>query len=211
MISAADFFALERRIIESGLGSDKDPFEAIKSRLVSPPALSPDDFARECAYVILAGGFNQAVAKRKYAQICEILRDGVSEGEIFALFANQNKARAIARIWNNRAKFRDGFYARETPESKIAYLATLPHIGRITCHHLARNLGISVVKYDLWIQRLGIREAGLGLEPSFPLNARVKAACDAIFESLEASTGLPRGYIDVVLWKACQKGLIASK
>jgi hypothetical protein len=208
MISAQEFLSLERRIIESGLGSDKDPFETIKARLVSPPRLGPDDFAREAVYVILAGGFNQAVAKRKYAEICSILRDGVDADEIFALFANRNKARAIANIWNNRARFRDGFYARETPESKIAYLATLPHIGKITCHHLARNLGISVVKYDLWIQRLGIREAGLDAEPSFPLAERVRRACDDMFESLEASTGLPRGYIDVVLWKACQKGLI---
>jgi hypothetical protein len=211
MIPAADFLALERRIIESGLGSDKDPFEVIKSRLVSPPVLSPEDFAREAVYVILAGGFNQTVAKRKYAQICEILRDGIGEDEIFALFANRNKARAIAKIWNGRSKFRDGFYARTTPEAKIAYLSTLPHIGKITCHHLARNLGISVVKYDLWIQRLGIREVGLGLEPSFPLDPRVRRACDEMFEGLEASTGLPRGYIDVVLWKACQKGLITFK
>jgi hypothetical protein len=208
MITADEFFALERRIIESGLGSDKDTFEVIKSRLVSPPVLPPDDFAREAAYVILAGGFNQTVAKRKYAEISAILSDGIGEDEIFALFANRNKARAIAKIWNNRAEFRDGFYARATPEAKIAYLSTLPHIGRITCHHLARNLGISVVKYDLWIQRLGIREAGLDLEPSFPLDPRVRRACDEMFEGLESSTGLPRGYIDVVLWKACQKGLL---
>jgi len=208
-ITAEKFFELEREIIESGMGSDKDSFEVIRERLISPPIMTPEEFAREAVYVILAGGFRQVVAKRKYSEIVPRLYDGVTADEVFAMFHNPNKAKAIAMHWNERARFCSGFYARPTAERRIAYLSTLPHIGQITAHHLARNLGISVVKYDVWIQRLGIMDAGLSdTAAAFPLEPRVQAACDAMFGRLEAQTGLPRGYIDVVLWKACQIKLI---
>jgi hypothetical protein len=97
-------------------------------------------------------------------------------------------------------------------ERKLSYLAAMPHIGKITAGHLARNLGENVVKYDIWIQRLGVAFAGRDELKSKidngKLDPEVKAACDEMFSRLERETGLPRGYIDVVLWKACQNGLI---
>ncbi|MBQ2017486.1 MAG: hypothetical protein II208_03110, partial [Alphaproteobacteria bacterium] len=41
------------------------------------------------------------------------------------------------------------------------------------------------------------------------LSADVKAACDDMFAYLVRETGLPRGYIDVVLWKSLQQKLIS--
>ena len=88
----------------------------------------------------------------------------------------------------------------------------MPHIGKITAHHLARNLGEDVVKYDIWIQRLGALYAGnLDLQKKIDnkkLTTEIKNACDDMFACIVKETGLPRGYIDVVLWKACQNGLI---
>ena len=207
-LGAAEFFALEKKIIESGLGSDLVEFAEIKRRLASPPVLDAEDFAREVIYVILAGGFSQKTAKKLWAKIVEALPKGE---DITLIFKNANKTRAIARVWSERARFRDEFYAlrADDAEGKIAYLATLPHVGKITAHHLARNLGISVVKYDVWIQRLGAARAGLPAEAvGFPLKDEVKAACDEMFAELERATGFKRGYIDVVLWKACQIKLI---
>ena len=37
----------------------------------------------------------------------------------------------------------------------------------------------------------------------------IKDACDAMFAHLKRETGLPRGYIDVVLWKGLQQKLIS--
>ena len=36
----------------------------------------------------------------------------------------------------------------------------------------------------------------------------IKNACDDMFAHLVRETGLPRGYIDVVLWRSLQQGLI---
>ena len=77
---------------------------------------------------------------------------------------------------------------------------------------MARNLGVDIVKYDIWIQRLGVVYAG---KPEFfmrvdngKLNTEIKKYCDDMFSHMVCVTGLPRGYIDVVLWKSAQNGLI---
>ncbi|MDR1477154.1 MAG: hypothetical protein LBI17_03440 [Rickettsiales bacterium] len=209
-IDAGTFDAIERHIIDSGLGSDKDDFAVIKERLLHPPVLSAEQFAEEAVYVVLAGGFRQKVAKKKFGEILEYIKGGgeVSAAKLFEIFHNMNKVRAIVKIWNERTKWRDGFYARASDAERLAYLARLPHIGEITKNHLARNLGISNVKYDVWIQRLGIALCGgPDMREGFPLDPRVKHACDRMFSEIESHTGYDKGYIDVVLWKACQVGL----
>jgi hypothetical protein len=214
VLDAKTFHAIENYLVESGLASDKDTFDVIRGRLVNPPTLDADGFAEEAIYVILAGGFRQKIAKKKYGEIMEFIRGGgeVSAENLLPIFGNANKVRAIAKIWNGRQKYRDGFYAISDDARKLGYLRGLPHIGDITKNHLARNLGISNVKYDVWIQRLGIALCGGdGMEEGFPLAPKVCEACDEMFSGLERATGLNKGYIDVVLWKACQIGALSFR
>ena len=177
-------------MVRAGLGSDLDSFDVIKKRLSSGEKFDADEFARQAAYVILAGGFSQKTAKAKHVEIMDALKKGAPLENIFR---NKNKTRAIQKIWNDRSACRDGYYKCVGLDAKLDYLAKLPHIGKITANHLARNLGEDIVKYDVWIMRLGSR---------FPGGA------DKMFAHLVKETGLPRGYIDVVLWKAMQQGLI---
>ena len=209
-ITVSFFFEIEKHIIDSGLGEDKESFETIKRRLLEPPVLDAKEFAEECIYVILAGGFRQKIAKKKFGEIMRFINNGgeVSEKNLLSIFGNANKIRAIIKIWNNRKNFRNKFYGLKTESEKLNYLGTLPHIGKITKNHLARNLGISNVKYDVWIQRLGIALGKADLREGFPLNEKVKEFCDEMFAQIEKDTGLSKGYIDVVLWKACQEGIL---
>jgi len=190
------FEKIEREIIILGQNSDKDDFETIKKNLANPPVLSAEEFAFEVIYVILASGFSQKTAKRIFGEICLLIqkRNEVSPDELFQIFRNINKTNAIAKIWNNRQNYREKFYSLKTDDEKLNFLATLPHIGEITKNHIARNLGISVVKFDVWIQRLGIALYG----ESEPVE---------LFENLQKETNLPIGYLDAVLWKACQIGI----
>ena len=77
---------------------------------------------------------------------------------------------------------------------------------------MARNLGENVVKYDIWIQRLGVvyggKSAFIKKIDNGNLKPEIKKCCDDMFEHLHQETGLPIGYIDVVLWKALQNHLI---
>ncbi|MCM1404778.1 MAG: hypothetical protein NC133_04770 [Prevotella sp.] len=138
--------------------------------------------------------------------------NGADFDALIQMFNNKNKIGAICKLWDGRASYCDGYYACCDTDAKIKYLQKLPHIGRITANHLARNLGEDVVKYDIWIQRLGCVFAG---NPALAdkidngkLDADVKSACDDMFAHLVRVTGYPRGYIDVVLWKSLQQGLI---
>lgn len=213
MFTADWFFALDKKLREMGLDSDAQSFDEIRENLSHRRVLDADAFAENCVYVILAGGFSQKTAKRIHGEIMNFLRTrGADFDGLFSLFHNKNKISAVCEIWNRRAQLRDEYYSLDNTDSRVNYLAGLPHIGKITANHLARNLGEDVVKYDIWIQRLGALYTG---NPE--LNSKIdnkklcheiKCACDDMFDCLCRQTELPRGYIDVVLWKSSQVGLI---
>ena len=207
MFNADWFFGLEKQIREMGADSDAQSFDEIRDMLSHPRRFSSDEFAEMCAYVILAGGFSQKTAKRVHRNIMDyIYKNGADFDALFQMFHNKNKINAICKIWDNRATLCDGFYKCATDEDRLKYLAQLPHIGKITANHLARNLGVDVVKYDVWIRRLGALYAGIRCIDE--LTPEIKNACDDMFAHMVRETNLPRGYIDVVLWKALQIGLI---
>ncbi len=213
MFTAEWFYALDKKLRELGVDSDAQTFDEIRENLSHRHVCTPDEFADSCTYVILAGGFSQKTAKKIYAQIISALHTRGADFEyLFSIFHNKNKINAICKIWENRDALCAEYYKLSDVDARLGFLSRLPHIGKITANHLARNLGEDVVKYDIWIQRLGALYSG---NPALhakidnkKLNPDIRVACDAMFETLCAETSLPRGYIDVVLWKALQTGLI---
>ena len=210
IFSKSWFESLDSRLREIGLDSDDKSFDEIKDILSNSPRLSADEFASAVSYVILAGGFSQKTAKKIHKIIMSKMP--ANAGDLLQIFNNKNKINAIVKIWSNRNAYCDGYYKCSSLDEKLNYLQKLPHIGKITANHLARNLGENVVKYDIWIQRLGVMYGG---NPALyekidngKLDLDIKQCCDDMFEHLHKETGLPVGYIDVVLWKSCQNHLI---
>nr|MBQ0091523.1 hypothetical protein [Candidatus Enterousia merdequi] len=210
LFSKSWFENLDNKLREMGLDSDDKSFDEIKENLLHPKKLSPVEFADTVSYVILASGFSQKTAKR----IHKIIMDKMpaNSGDLLQVFNNKNKINAICKVWDNKQDFCDGFYKCDCLESKLNYLQKLPHIGKITVNHLARNLGENIVKYDIWIQRLGVlysKNPALSQKiDNGKLDKEIKKYCDEMFEHLHQETNLPIGYLDVVLWKACQNHLI---
>ncbi len=209
------FADLESKLRAMGLDSDDKSFDEIKENLQNRKILSPDEFASTVVYVILAGGFRQKTAKEYHKILMNKLSHNPGFDELFQIFKNDKKIRAILRVWENRDNFCADYYKCDTLATRIDYLKTLPHIGNITANHLARNLGEDMVKYDIWIQRLGVLYSG---NPALyqkvdngNLQPEIKQACDDMFDCMVRETGLPRGYIDVVLFRACQNHLIDVK
>lgn len=204
------FLALDDELRRQGLDSDIQSFDEIKNNLQNRKIYMPDEFASHCVYVILAGGFSQKTAKKIHQIIMETLnQNGAVFDSLMQVFNNKNKINAICSIWNNREKICDEYYQIQSLEDKLVFLQRLPHVGKITANHLARNLGEDVVKYDVWIQRLGCKFVNKNLSiDNAKLSPEIKSACDAMFDYLVEQTGYPRGYIDVVLWKGCQQGLV---
>lgn len=207
------FVGLESELRKMGQDSDDMSFDEIKSVLYNKPIVSADEFAIHTIYVVLAGGFSQKIAKRIHVKIIEQLRvGGANINDLLAIFNNKTKINSICKIWLNREYYCNSFYALTTDVQKINFLTSIPHIGKITANHLARNLGIDVCKYDIWIQRIGVLFSKNDDLKKYinntKLHSDIKVVCDNMFTYLCGITGLPRGYIDVVLWKACQIGLI---
>lgn len=206
------FFNLDSQLRDMGLDSDDKSFDEIKDILAKPKHLSSEDFANAVAYVILASGFSQKTAKKYHRIIMDKIQENQCIEELLKVFNNKNKINAIVDIWNNRVSFCDEYYKCKSLDEKLNYLQTLPYVGKITANHLARNLGENVVKYDIWIQRLGVLYSGNSALATKinngNLDEEIKKVCDDMFERLEQETKLPRGYIDVVLWKSAQNHLI---
>lgn len=213
MFSAQWFFNLEKQLRDNGLDSDNQSFDEILENLQNRKIYPPDEFAYHCMYVILAGGFSQKTAKKIHQTIIDLIKiHGASFDVLIKTFNNKNKINAICKIWENRHNFCNEYYTQKSLTDKLNYLQKLPHIGKITANHLARNLGEDVVKYDIWIQRLGctfVNNPKLSEKiNNGNLCTDIKTACDNMFTHLCNETKLPRGYIDVVLWKSLQQGLI---
>lgn len=205
------FFALDAQLRARGLDSDAQSFDEILQNLKQRKVYDAEDFAAHCVYVVLAGGFSQQTAKKIHEKIMNQVRvSGANFDSLIQIFNNKNKINAICKIWNNRNCLRDVYYELKTLDDRLKYLQKLPHVGKITANHLARNLGEDIVKYDVWIQRLGCAFVGKKLPiDNGNLCSEIKSACDEMFAHLVEQTGLPRGYIDVVLWKSLQQKLIS--
>ncbi|MBQ8473569.1 MAG: hypothetical protein IJ500_01770 [Alphaproteobacteria bacterium] len=207
------FLSLDSQLRARGLDSDAQSFDEILQNLTNRKIYSPDEFAWHCIYVILAGGFSQKTAKKIHKTIINsITTNDANFDLLIKIFNNKNKINAICKIWQNREQFCNEYYKCTDTDSRVKYLQKLPHIGKITSNHLARNLGEDLVKYDIWIQRLGVVYSGnkdlYKKIDNGNLCDEIKTACDNMFAHLVNETNLPRGYIDVVLWKSLQSGLI---
>jgi hypothetical protein len=214
-LSKTAFLDLETRLRKAGFDIE---FDTVRARLLSKEHLSADEFAERVIYVVLAGGFKQKNARKIYPKIMNILRlsspdtkTNVLVSNLLKIFGHLNKTNAIAKIWQNRDKYCNGYYLLQSKplRMKLEYLLALPHIGKITVNHLARNLGENVAKYDIWIQRLGVAFSGkselVGKINNTNLQPEVKKACDEMFAYVNQETELPIGYIDLVLWRACEE------
>ncbi|MDR0967327.1 MAG: hypothetical protein LBL75_00635 [Rickettsiales bacterium] len=186
------FFTIEKQIIDAELDADLDSFSQIKKRLLTHSVMDLNEFTRQIIYVILVSGFSQRTAKIIHKKIMDYLMSVSmpTADDLLKIFNNKNKINAIVRVWENKKQYHADYYKLKTLDEKLNYLATLPHIGKITANHLARNLGENVFKRDVWIERL------------------LKKYGENLLEDLSRKTKLPIGYIDVVLWKSCQIGLI---
>ena len=158
------------------------------SEALAPPT-NARSFAREAIYVICNSGMSVAIANPIYWRCVRALNQRQSASTVFG---HPGKAHAIDHIWRHRNVL---FEAYKVAENKTAYLLTLPFIGRITQHHLAKNLGEDTVKPDVHLMRLARHEHTTPLD---------------MCERLAFLSGYRIGTIDTILWRACADGYLDS-
>lgn len=140
------------------------------------------DFLHETCWVILNSGMREQVARVIWDRIKQAWNNKI---DISEAFKHKGKVAAMKFVRDNCRGLFDGYLVAE---NKIEYLQTIPFIGKITCYHLAKNLGHDCVKPDRHLVRLANYENTTPVE---------------MCEQLSKSTGEKKSVIDIVLWRAC--------
>ena len=129
------------------------------------------------------------VAAPIYARCIEALKE---HGSVVSVFGHPGKASAIDRIWEERDSFFGAFLGSD---DQLAFLQTIPWIGPVTRHHLAKNLGADRAKPDVHMQRLANRS---------------RTTVERLCARLARQTGYRAATIDTILWRACADGILDS-
>jgi len=156
------------------------------------------DLLREAAWVILCSGFREAAVRRVFDYISLCFCDWESAHAIvnafpacsLAALASFNSATKIGAIFEVARQIdKRGFGSVRTAISgdPIGELTKFPFIGPITVWHLAKNLGLDVVKPDRHLVRIS---AALGF-------CNPTALCEVIAQKC----GDPVRVIDLVIWR----------
>lgn len=160
--------------------------------------IDESEFLRESAWTVLSAGFREAVVRRLFVPICDAFL-GMRSAAVIQ--ANRARCRRAAlKVFNHRRKvnaildiasivYEMGFdrVRLVIEQEQVRFLETLPYIGSITAFHLAKNLGLPVVKPDRHLQRIA---AAAGFRSPQEL-------CQLISDQL----GEPVQVVDVVLWR----------
>jgi len=156
------------------------------------------DFLRESAWVILSSGMREAVIRAKFGLISKIFFNWIGSKIIvenkdeclvksLQVFNHTGKFKAILNV--SERVYQQGFnqIKRRISNQGIRYIRTIPYMGPITSYHLAKNLGIDVVKPDRHLSRISER-AGY----SDPTDMCTK---------ISQHVGDRLSVIDIVLWR----------
>lgn len=155
-------------------------------------------FLREAAWVVLSSGMRESVVRSKFALLSEAFRQWKSASEIIrhratceaaalVVFAHRPKIMAICEIAKRVGS--SGFdKLRELIRlGGVDYLESFPFIGPVTRYHLAKNIGLDVVKPDRHLVRVA-HASGFGSPADM---------CEVI----SAETGDRLSVVDLVIWR----------
>lgn len=156
------------------------------------------EFLRQSAWTVLSAGFREAIVRRLFVPLCDAFLGLRSAAAIQANRAHCR--RAALKVFNHKGKVNaiidiasivheTGFETvrRQIEQEEVRFLQRLPYVGSITAFHLAKNLGLPVVKPDRHLERIA---TAAGFHSPQEL-------CQLISDSL----GEPVQVVDVVLWR----------
>ncbi|MCY4558462.1 MAG: hypothetical protein OXF79_19215 [Chloroflexi bacterium] len=123
------------------------------------------DFMREAGWVVLSTGLREKYVRERFRLVSRAFLDWRSATEIcqqsercrtraMTVFANSAKIDAILEIVGIVAEVGYERVKESIRASEVDYLRRLPYVGPVTSFHLAKNLGLDVVKPDRHLVRI---------------------------------------------------------
>ena len=187
------YLAAKDAVIERGFAAEVDWQAA-----VSFDSIMESDFLREASWVILSAGMSETVVRRCFPAVSAAFHNWMGAAMIvrhqtkcrqaaLSAFAHVGKISAIIALATNVSS--NGFdeTKRGIRLRGVDYLQQFDYIGPTTCYHLAKNIGLDVVKPDRHLVRLAS-----AADCESPLDL-----CRMISEV----TGDRLSVVDIVLWR----------
>lgn len=187
------YMTAKERVIDAGFADEID-WQADMDSI----DWSESTFLRESAWVVLSSGFREEILRRRFPLVSAAFLNWESASSIMSrretcrssalqAFANIRKIDGILEIARRVAcegidAIRNGLKIGGTD-----FLQRFPFIGPVTACHLAKNLGMSIVKPDRHLARLATR-TGYG-------------TADQMCRIIAEIVGDTLPVIDVVLWR----------
>ena len=154
------YLGAKQVVIESGFGPEVDWQETRHLE-----KLSESEFLQECAWVVTCSGMKEAVVRKLFPRISVAFKLWKSADTIvrhkevcrtkgLSIFGHGGKIAAI--LANCEKVANSGFdnILEGIREGGPEYLMTFDFIGPVTCYHLAKNIGLQVVKPDRHLVRI---------------------------------------------------------
>ncbi|VVB91810.1 Uncharacterised protein [uncultured archaeon] len=160
----------KQKVIDAGYGNEIERYWQI-----SFENIDSEQFLRNYVWVVLNAGMKWEIAKRIFENYPNIKIN------------HRGKKAAIDLAVRKHQVWLDILRSIKSDEDKIEYLKSLPYIGSISCHHLARNIGIDTVKDDRHLRRVADQ-----FGYSTPID---------MCKEIQKGTNERLGVIDIVLWR----------
>lgn len=180
-------------VVKKGYAHEIDWYSSLDLR-----AITESDFLREAAWVILNAGMRESVVRKRFGKIAEAFLDWKDSAAIVELqsqcveqgriqFNHERKIKAIVSVATRVLETGFETVKRRIAEEGSCYLETFSFVGPVTSLHLAKNLGVDVVKPDRHLVRIAKQTR----------HRSVKSMCD----SISLLTGEKLAVIDTALWR----------
>ena len=122
-------------------------------------------FLREAAWVVLSSGMRETVVRNKFNSLSAAFNNWASARDIrensglyrrkaFRVFGHARKIDSIIEVASEVDRIGFECFKKKILEEGISFLRSLPYIGPATSYHLAKNLGLDVVKPDRHLLRI---------------------------------------------------------
>jgi hypothetical protein len=181
MMKPETYMDLKARVIDAGYAKEVDWSDSIM------PCTSASKFLDEYVWVVLNAGMKEQVARKIFERIQNAIQAGIP---LLEVFGHKGKVAAIERMLKC---YHEEFKLFQKAKDKLKRLESLPWIGKVTKYHLAKNLGIRVMKPDRHLVRIA---------------EQYDTTCTELCLSLAAATGDKLVTVDTVIWRAANLGFI---
>lgn len=179
------YLNIKEKLIELGYSNEIDYISFLK------PCDNAEDFFVSYLWVVINSGMKEQIARKIYERIVKAIGDKIPIGNVFK---HKGKIKAIKSGMENYKIWFLKYSERTNFNKQLEYLEKLPFIGKITKYHLLRNFGnLDFCKPDRHLMRIASQS-----------NTTPQKLC----EKLSEKTGDKIGVIDVIIWRACNLGII---